>query len=485
MKKREHSHKKKILIIDDDLTNQKLLERMLPTDQFDVLFANDGQKGMDMVYEEIPDVILLDVMMPKKDGFAVARELKADLSVRNIPIILVTALDGSENRISGLEAGAEEFLTKPVKKVELIARIRSMLQLKEYREQLDIRKQTETLFAQAAGEEMSNRLDLDKAPHVLLVEDNEIDRNIILKVLENESLRLETVKNGQEAISSIQSGEVDLILLDILLPDINGFEICKRLKTMDTAKDIPVIVITCLDDIDSKITGVKLGADDFLIKPINTRELKARIKVLLEKKDQLDRLRTHYENALSSASIDSLTGLYNHGYFKKFLSLEVKRSLRQQYPVSLLMIDIDEFKLFNDTLGHIKGDDILHNLGNLIRSVIREVDLIARYGGDEFVVILPYSDRNGAVTVSNRIQNAISSNEVFKEFSKDLNELTVSIGVAEFPLDCVDDEDMIRKADYMLYLAKQRGKNQICYFRKDNSDKDEKMLRDIWPTERD
>jgi two-component system cell cycle response regulator len=475
MKKIEHSHKKKILIVDDDLTNQKLLERMLPIDQFNVLFASDGQKGMDMVYKELPDVILLDVMMPKKDGFTVARELKKDLSVRNIPIILVTALDGSENRISGLEAGAEEFLTKPVKKVELIARIRSMLQLKEYREQLDIHKQSGALFSQAAGEDMSNKLDLDKAPHVLLVEDNEIDRNIILKALEKEFLRLETAKNGQEAISCIQSGEVDLVLLDILLPDINGFEICKRLKTMDTAKDIPVIVITCLDDIDSKITGVKLGADDFLIKPIDTRELNARIKVLLDKKDQLDKLRTHYEYALSSASIDSLTGLYNHGYFKKFLSLEVKRSLRQQYPVSLLMIDIDEFKLFNDTLGHVKGDDILHNLGNLIRSVIREVDLTARYGGDEFVVILPYSDRNGAVKVSNRIQNTISSDEVFKEFSRNMNELTVSIGVAEFPSDCVDDEDMIRKADHMLYLAKQKGKNQICFFRKDNSDEEEKV----------
>ena len=476
MKKREHSHKKKILIIDDDLTNQKILERMLPSHQFDVLFASDGQKGIDMVYKEIPDVILLDVMMPEKDGFTVARELKEDLTVRNIPIILVTALEGSENRISGLEAGAEEFLTKPVKKVELIARIRSMLQLKEYREQLDIRKQTEALFAQTVGEDVSDKLEFDKAPHVLLVEDNEIDRNIILKALENESLGLEIAKNGKEAISCIQSGGIDLILLDILLPDTNGFEICKRLKSMETAKDIPIIVITCLDDIDSKITGVELGADDFLIKPISTRELKARIKVLLEKKDQLDKLKTHYENALSSASVDSLTGLYNHGYFKKFLSLEIKRSLRQQYPVSLLMIDIDEFKLFNDTLGHIIGDEILQNLGNLIRGAIREVDLTARYGGDEFVVILPYSDRYGAVKVSNRIQKWISDSEVFKELTKDLSEFTVSIGVAEFPSDCVDDEDMIRKADHMLYLSKQKGKNQICYFREDMCDKEKKIV---------
>jgi two-component system cell cycle response regulator len=473
--KRASSHKKKILIVDDDQTNRRLLEKMLSAERFDVIFAKDGQEGMDKVYEESPDVILLDVMMPKKDGFTVARELKKDLSVKNIPIILITALDGSDNRITGLEAGAEEFLTKPVKKVELIARIRSMLKLKEYREQLSIRKQTEALFTQDAHKETSKTLELDRAPHVLLVEDNEIDRNIILKALLNEPLRMETVKNGVEAICSIQNGGVDLILLDILLPDINGFEICKRIKTMDMAKDIPIIVITCLDDMDSKITGFNLGADDFLVKPIETRELKARIKVHLEKKDQLDKLRTHYENALSSASIDALTGLYNHGYFKKFLGLEIKRSDRQMYPVSLLMIDIDEFKLFNDTFGHLKGDEILQKIGTLIRSVIREVDLTARYGGDEFVVILPYSDKSGAVKVSNRIQNAISSYDAFKEFSQDMDELTVSIGVAEFPYDCVDDVDMIRKADHMLYLAKQKGKNQICYFRRDFSDDDEKI----------
>jgi diguanylate cyclase (GGDEF)-like protein len=139
------------------------------------------------------------------------------------------------------------------------------------------------------------------------------------------------------------------------------------------------------------------------------------------------------------------------------------------------MIDIDEFKLFNDTLGHIRGDDILHKLGNLIRSAIREVDLTARYGGDEFVVILPYSDKKGAVKVSNRIQNMISSNEAFKDSTGDLNGLTVSIGVAEFPSDCVDDEDMIRKADHMLYLAKQKGKNQICFFKKAIGDSEKKM----------
>lgn len=454
--------KRKILVVDDEEKNQRLLEAMISNKEFEIVKASDGEEGIQKVHEELPDVILLDVMMPKKDGFTVARELKEDPAVRDIPIILVTALDGSESRIQGLEAGAEEFLSKPVKKIELLARIRSMLQLKEYREQLNIRQKTEAIFVKEVTEGDTDRLELKDSPVVLLVEDNEVDAGIIRKVLEQEPIHLEIVKSGEEAVSLIQSDRVDLVLLDILLPDINGFEICKRLKTMDVAKDIPIVVITCLDDMDSKITGVKLGADDFLVKPINGRELRARIKVLLEKKDQLDQLRTHYEKALSSAIMDSLTGLYNHGYFKKFLGLETKRCLRHNYPVSLIMLDVDNFKEYNDTLGHSVGDGILQNLGILIRGVIREVDLTARYGGDEIAVILPYSDRSGAVKVAGRIQEAITSYDFLKDASNDMEALTVSIGIAEFPSDADTKDELIEKADSMLYAAKQKGKNQVC-----------------------
>jgi two-component system cell cycle response regulator len=456
------SHKKKILIIDDETVNRRVLEAMLPPGNFEVYTASDGVEGLRKVYELYPDVILMDVLMPGKDGFTLTKELKKNPAVQNIPIILVTALDGSENRVSGLEAGAEEYLTKPVKTVELLSRVQSMLQLKEYRDQLSLRKQSQAFFTRGEDEGKSETQNLEKTPSVLLIEDNPVDAGVVIKVLEREPLQLETVKRGEAAIKRILAGGIDLVLLDILLPDIDGFDICKKLKSMDEAKDIPIIVITCLDDIDSRINSVKLGVDDFLVKPINHRELKARIKVLLEKKGQLDELRSHYAQALNSAVIDSLTGLYNHGYFKNFLHMEIKRSQRQSYPVCLLMVDIDDFKRCNDTLGHSVGDKILKKVGSIIKGEVREVDLTARYGGDEFTVVLPYSDKSGAVKVTTRIQKSIAAARIAGENPGMKSAVTVSIGIAEYPTDAVSLEDLIRKADKMLYEAKKQGKNQVC-----------------------
>jgi len=150
-----------------------------------------------------------------------------------------------------------------------------------------------------------------------------------------------------------------------------------------------VLLITCLDDLEGKIKGMELGADDYLVKPIDGRELGARIKALLAKKSYLDQLHAHYEHAVSSAISDGLTGLYNQTYLKQFLALELKRSSRQRYPTSLLMLDLDNFKQLNDRFGHPTGDAVLRQIAGLIRTSIREVDLAARYGGEEFAVVLP------------------------------------------------------------------------------------------------
>jgi len=461
----ENDGQKKVLIADDEPKNIKILEAMLAGHGYRLLTAGNGQEALDRAFSENPDLILLDILMPELNGFEVTRILKKDSRTKNIPIILVTALDGPESRNTGLEAGAEDFLNKPVKAVELKARVKSMLRLKQYRDQLSIRSQSEDMLAEALGVKASSRLQQkEDVPLVLLVEDNQIDADIVRHFMKEEPVRLVVATTGREAFSLLNSQRVDLVLLDIVLPDISGFEIFRSLKENEKSKDIPVMIITSLSGFESKITGLELGSDDFLIKPIVKRELLARMRVLLEKKARLDRIRSHYESAVKTATIDWLTGLYNHGYFKKFLELEIKRSLRHPYPICLIILDVDDFKAHNDRLGHSAGDSILHRVGQAVRSNIREIDLAARYGGDEFAVVLPYSDSEGTITVAQRIQQAVQCLEISGASGQGPDRLSISMGIAAYPEDASTAEDLVKKADQMLYQAKKNGKNQFCIY---------------------
>lgn len=451
----------RILIVDDEPLNVKLLAAMLPADQYETIKAYDGREALKKIVNETPDLILLDVMMPGLDGYEVTRTVKNDSDTRDIPVILVTALDGTDNKIKGLEAGADEFLNKPVSKTELIARVNSLLRLKQYQDQLKTHMQSKNHFTTPDQSQRSIEEEIN-LPSILIVEDDVKDAKLILNYLHGEAYIIKQVKDGEEAISRARQEKIDLILLDILLPGMDGFETCRRLKAMDQTKDIQIVALTSLNDMESKVKGIELGADDYLVKPINMHELRVRIKALVKKKAYLDRLHANYEMAVHSAITDKLTGLYNHAYFEHFLGLEVKRSLRQNMPVSLMMIDIDDFKQYNDTLGHLAGDQILSELGQLIKTNIREIDLAARYGGEEFSVVLPGVDLKGAVTTAERIRLVIHENSFSPELSSDSKNLSVSIGIAACPSDAEAVKELINKADMALYKAKREGKNRVC-----------------------
>ena len=453
------TYKKRILIVDDDPTSLKILESMLPADKYDVVKANNGEEALVSAFDQTPDLILLDIMMPGIDGYEVTRKIKKNERTKDVPIIIITSLDESESKVKGMEEGAEELLSKPVHSTELLARVSSMLRLKEYRDQLTIRTLSGKSFGTMPKKKEEVQLKEDELPRILVVEDTEVDAKILENALDGEPFRLDTVNNGKEVFSFVNQEKTDLILLDILLPDMDGFEICRRLKK--DHKDIQVVIVTCLDDLDSKIKGVELGADDFLVKPIVSRELKARIKTLLEKKVHLDSLRTHYREALGRSQLDWLTGLYNHGYFQQFLGYELKRSREQGFPVSLIMIDVDNFKNYNDTLGHSAGDAILREMGQVVRNTIREVDFAARYGGEEFAVVLPYVNRDNVLIVAERIHNALNTHDFFHDKSIELKNPTVSMGIAIFPEEASNKADLIIQADSMLYKAKKEGKNRF------------------------
>lgn len=454
--------RKKILVVDDSPVTVALFARMLSDERYLSIHASDGRQAIEKARTELPDLILMDIAMPEMNGLEAVRKLKLDPLTRDIPIILITALDAPENKLAGREAGAEDFLCKPVRRPELLARVKSMIALKEYRDQVAIRECSQEPFNLCKGEDEARPEGSDEEPLVLLVEDNEADVQLVRHLLKNLPLRIRCTASGREAIKLARSGKVDLILLDIVLPDLDGFEVCRQLRESETSRSIPVIIITCLDDMDSKIRCIELDTDDFLVKPIVGRELQARVRVLLEKKQQLDKLRFHYEEALNSSVIDWLTRVYNHGYFKRFLELELRKSLRQNYPVTLVLIDVDDFKTCNGAHGHTVGDTVLKELAQVVKRSVGDMDIVARYGEDEFAVVLPYSEGQVGRLTAERIGRAIKSHVFAQKLVAPPPRITVSIGVAVHPVDAGRAEDLIKVADKRLRAAKQKGRDRAA-----------------------
>jgi two-component system, cell cycle response regulator len=449
-----------ILIVDDEPFNLKLLSAILSTGPYHTSTASNGEEALRKVGEEPPDLILLDVMMPGMDGYEVTKRLKNDPDTRDIPVILVTALDGAENKIRGLEAGADEFLNKPVDKAEILARVKSLLRLKRYQDQLKARVHSETGLAFPSGQEglTDGKTSL---PAILLVEDNDKDANLIQVQLYGQPYEIKRVRSGEEAISLIQQERFDLLLLDLLLPGMDGFMVTHRLRESEETRNIQIVAITCLGDLESRIKGIEVGVDDYLVKPINTHELKVRLNALIKKKAYLDQLQHGYRSAVRSAITDKLTGLYNYAYFTLFLENEIKRSMRHNHSLSLIMLDIDEFKSHNDAVGHLAGDQILREFGRLLSANVREIDLCFRYGGEEFAVVLPYTLMSQAGIIAERLREAINNHLFLTGEGGPSRKVTASMGIAVHSGRAGAMEDLIRKADNALYGAKRAGKNCV------------------------
>ena len=422
----------RILIADDEPTIVQLFDRELAQAGYERLPAHGGQEALRRAWADAPDLILLDVLMPDLDGFEVTRRLKGNLKTAEIPIILVTGLDGMDDKLRGLEAGADEFLSKPVATAELLVRIKSMLRLAHLQEQLAQRTRVE----EQVGTQVEPDALATVGRYVLLASGgrlNELERAL-------EGQRVLRAASLRDALTLAKRGGIDLVLAATDLPDGEVYELCRQLKELDTGGLIPVALLLPAADSAARIRGIEAGADEILPLPIEPRELSLRLAHLFRRKDRLQQLQLQYRSALCAAASDALTGLNNHGYFRRFLDLEVKRSLRKGHPTALLLLDVDDFKHCNDTLGHLAGDIILKEIAQIARDGIREIDLAARYGGEEFAVVLPYTDRPGGRVVAERLRARIGSHPFLQGTSAGATRVTVSIGVAVCPADGTEPE---------------------------------------------
>lgn len=445
---------RKVLIIDSN-EDGRSVEEVLAGHGYRTARLDEGARSVDCVVREAPDLVLLDLKGPAGDGAGLARALKQDPRTGDIPIVLITDLEDQEGRVAGLEAGAEEFLTRPVRTIELLARTRSALDLRTYRDRAAGRAPAP---AAAAGPAPSEK----RLPLVLVVEGHARDLKTALGILKALPVRVETAPSAEKALLFLHSARVDAIVVDLLLPDLDGLEVCRRVKEMPGYRDIPLVVTTVMEDADSRARAAETGADAFFMKPLQDREFRGRIKTLLAKKAARDELERRIEAALNSAVIDWTTGLHSPGFFRSSLGLEIRRSERHTYPVSLLIMDVDDFSALNEALGREGGDIVLQETAQIIRNAIREVDLAARTGEDEFAVILPYCDKAGAFQAAQRIRQALAAHHFYFETFDDTSRVTLSEGIAMFPSDAGTGDELERKARQMLGLAKKKGKNRIC-----------------------
>lgn len=449
----------RILVVDDVAANVKLLEAKLSAEYFDVLTAMDGLTALDIAQREQPDIILLDVMMPKMDGFEVCRRLKEARETAHIPVVMVTALDQSSDRVTGLNAGADDFLTKPVDDVALFARVKSLVRLKRLTDELRMRQLTSEQLGLVTGPQ-AEEIDKDPPGHILIVEDRE---QIVVRLTETLCTRhkVEVEPDIDKALKQARETPFDLFIISLSLRDQDGLRFCSQLRSFEQTRNTPILVLVEEGETGRLVHALEIGVNDYVVRPIDRNELVARVRAQLRRKWYSDRLRHSLDMSVELAITDQLTGLYNRRYMAGHLGTLIERTAEEGRSLSLLIIDIDYFKSINDTYGHDTGDTILREFAKRIINNVRNVDLACRYGGEEFVVVMPDTDMAYAYMVAERLRQQVASASFAIDKPPGSISLTISIGVTTSDGLADSTDTLLRSADEALYRAKRDGRNRV------------------------
>ena len=456
----------RVLVVDDVLPNVKLLAAKLTREYFDVVTANSGPEALERIHAQHPDIVLLDVMMPGMDGFEVCEKIRADPATMHIPVVMVTALSDASDRVRGLEAGADDFLTKPVNDVAVFARVRSLVRLKMMTDEWRLRESTSGQLGMLVSID-SVYTQTAEAARVLVVEDSAIDLDKITETLARDRDVVTDTDSCAGGLELALGEEFELIVISLTLMREDGLRLCSQLRSHEKTRQIPVLLLADETDMDRVAKGLELGANDYLIKPIDRNELLARTRTQVRRKRYQDKLRANYEASLSMALTDSLTGLFNRRYLSAHLPRLLDRSGGNNKPVSALLFDIDHFKVVNDTWGHGVGDEVLKEVAQRASRNLRNFDLVARLGGEEFVVIMPDTDGSQAMAVAERLRRRIAEEPFAVSAPVGKIDVTISIGVAvaDWTLDAdgkpESGDALLRRADTALYQAKRSGRNRV------------------------
>lgn len=445
----------RILVVDDVDTNVRLLEAKLTIEYYDVLTCRDGASALEIARIEQPDLILLDVMMPSMDGFETCRKLKDDPATRHIPVVLVTALDGREDRMRGLEAGADDFLSKPLDDVILMARVRSLTRLKIVIDEL--REREESVRRIGIADSSVERL-RGTGGRILLVDDNDEQAERLLHQLAKHHRPVRVTADNRELATSMCG--VDLMIINAATKGFDGLRLLANLRAREVTRSLPILTIVDMDDRPRLVKALELGANDIVALPVDPDELAVRTVTQVKRKRYTDFLRERLERNLEAAVTDVLTGLHNRRYMTSQLQSMVARANHGGDTIAALILDLDHFKSINDSFGHDAGDEVLREFAVRLATNVRAVDLPCRLGGEEFVVIMPGTSLEDAQRIAERIRLDVSR-EPFR--AKGMGEglaVTVSVGVAaSVPGDTPDT--LLKRADQGVYEAKSLGRDQV------------------------
>lgn len=449
----------RVLVVDDVPANVKLLEARLSAEYFDVITAYNGAEALAICERSDCDIVLLDVMMPDMDGFEVCRRLKSNAATHHIPVVMVTALDQPSDRVAGLQAGADDFLTKPVSDVALVARVRSLTRLKMMTDELRLRAATSREIGIDSAEREAIR-ETGAGGRILVVDDRASSYERLVSMLETDHV-VDVESDPSAALFRSAEGNYELIIVSLGLKNFDGLRLCSQLRSLERTRSLPILALCEPDDNARLMRGLEIGINDYLLRPIDRNELQARVRTQIRRKRYTERLRDNVQMSIEAAITDGLTGLHNRRYMESHLAKLVDQATLRGKALAVLVLDIDYFKSVNDNYGHDCGDDVLREFALRVRKSIRGIDLACRMGGEEFVVVMPETDMAVATTVAERLRRRIAGEPFKIQQGHTSIDVTISIGIAA--LESQNDSAMLllKRADQALYRAKRDGRNRV------------------------
>lgn len=454
----------RILVVDDVATNRVILKAKLASAYFDVVLAECGQHALDLAKSAQPDIILLDVMMPDMDGYQVCAALKRNPETAHIPVIMVTAMGAPEERFRGLDAGADDFLTKPINDVALFARVRNLVRVKIMFDELRLRDSTTRELgliefvdglsptSDISGSVLlaSNSVEAAKCWQQCL--SHKLDLQVFIAGSEREALTLAVLESPDAYVvhQHLQEGG-------------DGLRLVSSLRSRHETRQSAILFVVGDGEMETAERALDLGASDYIMPPFDKNELTARLRSQLRRKHYSDRLRSSVRDGLRMAVTDPLTGLFNRRYCTQHMGRIVDRARASNGHFTVMMMDLDRFKSVNDRFGHDAGDAVLVEFARRLQENVRGVDLVARLGGEEFLVAMPDADNHAANMVAERIRAAVETGPFVLNDGRTVN-ITVSIGVAVANTGEVDAQAVINRADKALYESKAAGRNMVSFY---------------------